>query len=72
MADQLHFGKSRGRSKRAVAYQRAKGALDKRPFGTQQNMYGDNFEWINHSVAPVPATGHDFRVKVGDTECRQP
>jgi glutamate synthase domain-containing protein 2 len=59
------------RSKRAVAYQRAKGALDKRPFGTQQNVYGDNFEWINHSIAPVPATGHDFRVKVGDTECRQ-
>src|SRR5262245_35125056 len=25
------------RSKRAVAYQRAKGALDKRPFGTQQD-----------------------------------
>ena len=31
------------RSKRAVAYQRSKGALDKRPFGTQQNIYGDNF-----------------------------
>jgi hypothetical protein len=30
------------RSKRAVAYQRAKGALDKRPFGTQQDIYGDN------------------------------
>jgi glutamate synthase domain-containing protein 2 len=60
------------RSKRAVAYQRAKGALDKRPFGTQQNMYGDNFEWINHSIAAVPATSHDFRVKVGDAGCRQP
>src|SRR5882757_1926280 len=59
------------RSKRAVAYQRAKGALDKRPFGTHQNIYGDNFEWINHSIAPVPADGHDFRVKVGDVECRQ-
>jgi glutamate synthase domain-containing protein 2 len=53
------------RSKRAVAYQRAKGALDKRPFGTQQNIYGDNFEWINHSIAPMPANGHDFRVHVG-------
>src|SRR5215475_2140469 len=60
------------RSKRAVAYQRAKGALDKRPFGTQQNIYGDNFEWINHSIAPCPAEGHDFRVTVGDTECKQP
>jgi hypothetical protein len=60
------------RSKRAIAYQRAKGALDKRPFGTQQNIYGDNFEWINHSISPVPADGHDFRVKVRDVECRQP
>jgi glutamate synthase domain-containing protein 2 len=60
------------RSKRAVAYQRAKGALDKRPFGTQQNIYGDNFEWINHSIAPCPANGHDFRVQVGGAACRQP
>jgi len=36
------------RSKRAIAYQRAKGALDKRPFGTHQDIYGENFEWINH------------------------
>jgi glutamate synthase domain-containing protein 2 len=60
------------RSKRAVAYQRAKGALDKRPFGTHQNVYGDNFEWINHSINPFPVGGHDFRVTVGDAECRQP
>src|SRR5262245_9311814 len=53
------------RSKRAVAYQRAKGALDKRPFGTQQNIYGDNFEWINHSLVPVPPNGYDFRITLG-------
>src|SRR3954469_6877452 len=60
------------RSKRAIAYQRSKGALDKRPFGTQQNIYGDNFEWINHSIAPCPAEGHDFRISVGGVECKQP
>src|SRR6266567_939060 len=53
------------RIQRAVVYQRAKGQLDKRPFGTQQNVYGDNFEWINHSITPFPIGGHDFRVKVG-------
>src|SRR5262245_26231711 len=37
------------RNKRAVVYQRAKGELDKRPFGTQQDIYGERFEWINHS-----------------------
>ena len=60
------------RSKRAVAYQRAKGALDKRPFGTQQNIYGDNFEWINHSILPCPPENHDFRFVVGAKQCRQP
>ncbi len=60
------------RSKRAVAYQRAKGQLDKRPFGTQQDVYGSNFEWINHSISPHPGIGHDFRVRVGGGQCRQP
>ncbi|PWT90920.1 MAG: FMN-binding glutamate synthase family protein [Proteobacteria bacterium] len=60
------------RSKRAVVYQRAKGQLDKRPFGTQQDVYGSNFEWINHSISPHPGTGHDFRVKVGGSACTRP
>jgi glutamate synthase domain-containing protein 2 len=60
------------RSKRAIAYQRAKGALDKRPFGTQQDIYGDNFEWINHSIVPHPVVSHDFRVTVGGGDCRKP
>jgi glutamate synthase domain-containing protein 2 len=60
------------RSKRAVAYQRAKGALDKRPFGTQQDIYGNNFEWINHSIVPCPVEGYDFRITVGGADCRKP
>src|SRR5262249_18675039 len=60
------------RSKRAIAYQRAKGALDKRPFGTQQDIYGDSFEWINHSIVPQSVASHDFRVIVGGADCRQP
>jgi glutamate synthase domain-containing protein 2 len=53
------------RSKRAIVYQRAKGQLDKRPFGTQQDIYAGNYEWINHSLAPQSISGHDFRVTVG-------
>jgi glutamate synthase domain-containing protein 2 len=60
------------RSKRAVAYQRAKGALDKRPFGTQQDIYSDNFEWINHSIVPSRIDNRDFRVTVGASDCRHP
>lgn len=60
------------RAKRSVVYQRAKGQLDKRPFGTQQDIYGSNFEWINHSLAPRPSDGHNFRVVVGGPDCREP
>src|SRR5580700_11433441 len=42
------------RDKRAVVYQRAKMVLDKRPFGTQYDVYGDGFEWIRHSMMPRP------------------
>jgi glutamate synthase domain-containing protein 2 len=60
------------RAKRSVVYQRAKGQLDKRPFGTQQDIYGGNFEWINHSLAPRPSDGHNFRIVVGGPDCREP
>jgi glutamate synthase domain-containing protein 2 len=60
------------RAKRAVVYQRAKSALDKRPFGTQQNVYDGSFEWINHSLAPRTIGDHDFRLTVGGPQCRQP
>ena len=49
-----------------------KGALDKRPFGTQQDIYGDNFEWINHSIAPQRIEDSDFRITVGGPDCRAP
>jgi glutamate synthase domain-containing protein 2 len=60
------------RAKRSVAYQRAKGQLDKRPFGTQQDIYGSNYEWINHSLAPRVPDGHNFRVVVGGPGCKEP
>ena len=42
------------RDTRAVVYQRAKMALDMRPFGTHYDVYRDGYEWVNHSVAPRP------------------
>ena len=40
------------RDKRAIVYQRAKMELDKRPFGTQYDVYADGYEWLHHSMAP--------------------
>ena len=60
------------RSTRAIVYQRAKGQLDKRPFGTQQDVYGRDYEWLTHSAAPAPTPSADFRVIVGGPDCKQP
>ena len=60
------------RAQRAIIYQRAKHVGDKRPFGTQLNVYASNYEWINHSIAPVTIADHDFRITIGGTNCQQP
>jgi glutamate synthase domain-containing protein 2 len=54
------------RDKRAIVYQRAKQELDKRPFGTQYDVYGEQYEWLQHSLAPSPPVPlADMRVTVG-------
>ena len=62
-------GKPFSRDTRAVVYQRAKMVLDKRPFGTQIDVYGQGYEWINHSVAPKPPADPDFRITIGGPDC---
>ena len=42
------------RDTRALVYQRAKMVLDKRPFGTQEDVYRDGYEWMHHSMSPKP------------------
>jgi len=60
------------RAQRSIVYQRAKQQLDKRPFGTQEDVYGDGYEWINHSLHPTQVADSDFRVTVGGPDCAQP
>jgi glutamate synthase domain-containing protein 2 len=60
------------RDTRALVYQRAKMVLDKRPFGTQENVYGDGYEWMHHSVAPKPHATEKFRITIGGPDCARP
>src|SRR5271156_5187413 len=53
------------RDKRAVVYQRAKMVLDKRPFGTQYDVYADGFEWVRHSMVPRPHAIAPFPIAAG-------
>lgn len=65
-------GKPFSRDIRAVVYQRAKMVLDKRPFGTQEDVYAEGYEWMNHSVAPKPPADEHFRVTIGGPDCSKP
>jgi glutamate synthase domain-containing protein 2 len=57
---------------RAVVYQRAKMVLDKRPFGTQEDVYHEGYEWMHHSVAPKTSAAEKFRVTIGGPDCAKP
>ncbi len=57
---------------RSLVYQRAKQQMDQRPFGTQGNVYGNEYEWINHAMVPTRIQDSDFRISVGGPDCRQP
>ena len=59
------------RDKRAVVYQRAKMVLDKRPFGTQYDVYAEGFEWVRHSIMPRPLAAAAFRVMIGGPDCQR-
>jgi glutamate synthase domain-containing protein 2 len=60
------------RDKRAIVYQRAKHALDVRPFGTNYNVYEPGFEWINHSMSPTAPSKEPFRITIGGPDCSRP
>ncbi len=59
---------------RSVVYQRAKKQLDSSPFGTQLDVYGEGYEWMNHSIAAK--SHHDLehhpKIKIGSPQCTQP
>ncbi|WP_420135031.1 FMN-binding glutamate synthase family protein [Rhodopseudomonas sp.] len=65
-------GKPFSRDTRALIYQRAKMVLDKRPFGTQKDVYDGGYEWMHHSVAPRPHAEEHFRISIGGPECSRP
>ncbi len=59
------------REQRELVYERATREPDMRPFGTLRDLYGDGYEWVNHSLRPSDIASHDFRIEIGG-ERRQP
>lgn len=60
------------REKRSLVFQRAKGQLDTRPFGTLRDVNAVGYEWINHSLAPVVPKDEAARFTIGGTSCKKP
>jgi glutamate synthase domain-containing protein 2 len=57
---------------RALVYARAKGQLDAHPFGTELDVYSDEYEWLGHSMAPNEKAPEAWRVSVGNSQCGRP
>ncbi len=67
-------GRPFDRIDRSLIYRRAKNVTDTSPFGTQEDIYKEGYEWINHSIY---AKSHhdvhiDTKVKIGGVDCKQP
>jgi glutamate synthase domain-containing protein 2 len=65
-------GRPFSKEQRSLVYQRAKGVLDTKPFGTQKDVYEVGYEWVNHSLAPKDVDPKCMRVLIGGPDCTQP
>ncbi|KZY15917.1 glutamate synthase, partial [Erythrobacter sp. HI0038] len=46
--------------------------LDSHPFGTELDVYSDEYEWLAHSIVPNAQAPLEWRVDVGSRQCTQP
>lgn len=61
------------RSQRSLVYARAKQQNSDLAFGTLKDVYGDDYEFISHSLKPAaPADPKSFRINIGGETCKQP
>jgi glutamate synthase domain-containing protein 2 len=67
-AEKLPFS----RKQRALVYARAKVQNDKSGFGTIEDLYTPDSQWLAHSMSPIYVDPKILRVTVGGPECRQP
>ena len=68
-------GRPFDRDTRSLMYRRAKNVQDKKPFGTELDVYEAGYTWLSHSIAPRPMAEHPedaMRVTIGGPDCTQP
>lgn len=65
-------GRPFSREQRSIVYQRAKKQIDSVPFGTQQNVYADGYEYLTHSIFPGHVDHKNLRITFGSDLCKKP
>lgn len=65
-------GRPFSHDERALVYARAKGDVSTHPFGTELDVYSDEYEWLAHSIAPSRHAEKYTRVTVGTDQCSKP
>ena len=58
------------RAQRSLVYRRAKGVSPDHPFGTLCDLYATDYEFMQHSICPVPRPDPEgFRILIGNDQC---
>ena len=68
-------GRPFNRDQRSLIYERSKDVNDKKPFGSELDMYAPGYRWIEHSMFPKPVienAAQNLRVEVGAGRCTKP
>ncbi|GHC96715.1 FMN-binding glutamate synthase family protein [Novosphingobium pokkalii] len=65
-------GRPFSHDERALVYARAKGDVSTHPFGTELDVYSEEYEWLAHSMAPTRQAERYTRVTVGTDQCSKP
>lgn len=68
-------GRPFDRDTRSLIYQRSKGLLDNKGFGTELDVYQEGHRWVTHSInakSAVPDPVGAFRFRVGGPDCQLP
>ena len=61
------------RAQRSLVYQRAKQEPADHPFGTLLDVYRNGYDFIGHSIEPVPPGDPEhFRITIGSDQCTKP
>ena len=65
-------GRPFDKNARALVYARSKNQTSTHPFGTELDVYSDEYEWLSHSVAPNESVPTEFRIAIGGPQCAKP